>query len=448
MADTKISDLTELTQRREEDELVVVETSSGITKRIGAEKITPALLLSDYDGDLAAAIAAIGATERTLIINVAPDTLTANATTPSTLHAHWLKGCVLDIDTYTLTFNGPLTAGKYQLFEGTGTIAGAQNHLFIPDDWFDGAETVTMTTSISAGDKTQAIATLGITATGAEINTVADGISATAAEINAAIVGLTAIAAELNTVADGAAAKNSHVHIQQEAYYSIFQRSQFSYNDVDQIDCGAAQYVCKDKYAYWVTAITTVATGAGGGADIWYLYLDYSAITSGTPITNSELIWSTTAPTWNTTYRQLMNGDDRCIFAVRTIVATSAIAEFFHAGDTVIYADNITAFSIADPTTSFVDLDLSASVPGFATEAILTGSLFYVDGTSTASWRTNGQSGTVGHVWGQVPAAATNNSVNTFIVITDSAQVIEHKISANNNTVQIVVNGWKFPIGM
>ena len=52
----------------------------------------------------------------------------------------------------------------------------------------------------------------GILATAAEINTACDGVLATAAEINTACDGILATAAEINTVADGDTAKNNHTH--------------------------------------------------------------------------------------------------------------------------------------------------------------------------------------------------------------------------------------------
>jgi len=192
MADTKIEDLTELTERREADYLVINEESTGIVKKIKSEYIVPALMLSDYDSDLADAVSDIGAGERTLIINKVPDALAAHVTIPSTLHIHWLNGCVLDIDTYTLTINGPLTAGNYQLFSGTGTVAGSQTLLYIPADWFAGTESVTMTTALAAADIAEVLVELGIPS---DISSIA------------------ATAIEINTACDGSTAKNSHTHL-------------------------------------------------------------------------------------------------------------------------------------------------------------------------------------------------------------------------------------------
>lgn len=219
-------------------------------------------------------------------------------------------------------------------------------------------------------------------------------------------------------------------------------RSQFTYHDADQITCAAAQYMCKDKYCHWISTLTTVATGAAGGSDWWYLYLDYSAITSGTVLTASELIWSTTEPTWNTTYRQWMNGDDRCIFAVRTTGA-NAIIEFFHSGSTVWFADKLEFLATVDIDTTWTDATLI--MPNFAREAITSWAKAVAD--QTWYWRTNGQTGTVGHV-----ITVFSNPVNweaDIRVITSSAQIIEVKASASN-TAQIsgYIDAWLLPTGI
>lgn len=87
-------------------------------------------------------------------------------------------GCLININTgQTITINSSISAGNYQIFADDGTVAGAIKQLIIPDDWFAGTETVTLTSSLDALDITESLATLGITATGAEINTSADGIA-------------------------------------------------------------------------------------------------------------------------------------------------------------------------------------------------------------------------------------------------------------------------------
>jgi hypothetical protein len=65
-----------------------------------------------------AAVAAIGATETTLLIPNA-QTLITSLTIPSTLTLKILKGgSIVKASTYTLTINGPFEAGLYQVFSG------------------------------------------------------------------------------------------------------------------------------------------------------------------------------------------------------------------------------------------------------------------------------------------------------------------------------------------
>lgn len=224
-----------------------------------------------------------------------------------------------------------------------------------------------------------------------------------------------------------------------------FFRSQFAYHDADQITCEAAQYMCKDKYCYWISTITTNATGAAGGVDWWYLYLDYSAITSGTAITATELIWSTTEPAFNSTYRQWMNGDDRCIFAVRTN-ASSEILEFFHVDNFVLFANYITVTSGVDPDNVWTDS--TQVIPKFTQKAQVTFRGVYVNATTSLYWRTNGQTGTAGH-WLLQTNSTEIRPVTTLTAITDSDGILEFKYgSASGNTVYITTDGWYFSRGI
>ncbi len=231
--------------------------------------------------------------------------------------------------------------------------------------------------------------------------------------------------------------------------YSVFQRAQFVYNDADQIDAQAASYFVKDKLAQWTATITTVATGAAGGAEWWYLYLDYSAITSGDPITSSELIWSTSAPTFSATYRQwiISGGDDRCIFAVR-VDGSNNILEFFHYGDFVTWADGIQEASTVDYDTTFLDVDMKTSMPVFSVKALIRVRTFFDTTAAVSSWRTNGQTGSTGKFINEA-SADTESPASTLPIITDSAQIFEIKHSASNASTSSVENqGWYFPEGM
>jgi len=110
----------------------------------------------DY-ANLAAAIAAIGATEGSLVISDA-ETLTASATFPSTLSVVIHKGgSIAKASTYTVTINGPFSAGPYQVFSGfsAGNVTfGVGSVHYVLSEWW-GA--VTTTTEGPANDCTTAI---------------------------------------------------------------------------------------------------------------------------------------------------------------------------------------------------------------------------------------------------------------------------------------------------
>lgn len=225
-------------------------------------------------------------------------------------------------------------------------------------------------------------------------------------------------------------------------------RSVFTYNGgttAYTIKCKAASYYCKDKVCWWDAELTTTAIGTPGASDWYYLYLDNSAITSGIEITNSELLWSNTEPAWSDTYAGWYNGDDLCIFAVRTNSGPTNILEFFHDGDLVLFADSILDANGVNPSTTWTDVTLTT--PKFATRISATFSTVYVNASSQLEWRTNGQTGTVGHRIGL--AAVGNNTIAETPVISDSSQKIEfHYNDTANNTVDVRTNGWFLPIGM
>lgn len=233
------------------------------------------------------------------------------------------------------------------------------------------------------------------------------------------------------------------------AFWAKERRSVFTYNGgttAYTVKCKSAFYYCKDKVCWWDAELTTGAIAGPVKDDWYYLYLDNSGITSGTEITNSELLWSATEPVWSDTYAGWYNGDDRCIFAARTDGTPANILEFFHEGDFVIFANEITDRANADLDVGWVDITLT--IPKFARVAHITLELLYVSGTSYLNWRTNGQTGGTGHRVNRVEAGTTK-AASTFNVMTDSSQIIEVTNSADDdNTVSEQTHGWYFPVGL
>jgi len=223
------------------------------------------------------------------------------------------------------------------------------------------------------------------------------------------------------------------------------QRSQFTYNGgvvAYTIKAEPAMYMCKEKVCQWKAELTTGAIGTPAADDWYYLYLDYSGITSGTAITTSELIWSNTEPAWNDTYAAWYNGDDRCIFAVRTNGTPNNILEFFHNGDFCVYADMIIDHAAAS-VSSWEDVVLT--IPKFTKRAECTFSGTAAGGDlESAFWRTNGQTGSTGHRVYRIDDDNAKAPVNTCIVMTDISQTIEID-DDSNGTIEVATDGFYLP---
>ena len=250
-------------------------------------------------------------------------------------------------------------------------------------------------------------------------------------------------------------------------------RAVFSYASDSVITIHPGAYWCYDKYCKWGTAgdvtSTQIASGSPVAKDWYYLYLDYSEITSETELVAAKFIWSTTEPTWNDTpgYHGWYNGYDRCIFAVVGNAGGTDIVPFYHdGGDLVLYEDIIAGgqtsktaydFSSIDVDTTWTDVYLQ--IPSFCTKALCTFNANYgaPQGNATIGilyWRTNAQSGTVGHTGAQSYYAPAGTVVffqgsNTSPVLTDSAGIIEVKHGVSDtNTASIAADGYYFPVGM
>jgi len=101
------------------------------------------VLLSDYDGSIPDAITAIGATEKTLVIDTTPDTLVTSPTCPATLMVEWIHPFNLTIATgQTFTFNGGMTAPPdQQIFTLAGTAALVFTTQVVYPIWWGDADT-------------------------------------------------------------------------------------------------------------------------------------------------------------------------------------------------------------------------------------------------------------------------------------------------------------------
>lgn len=108
--------------------------------------------LNEYSNDLATAVATIGSTPTRLVVNTVPEALTGNVVVPSNISLDWLPGCIAS-GAYTLTINGSLDAGNYQIFGDDITI----NNLTVAHpEWFGAVgdsivdDTIALQSAISA----------------------------------------------------------------------------------------------------------------------------------------------------------------------------------------------------------------------------------------------------------------------------------------------------------
>jgi hypothetical protein len=70
----------------------------------------------------------------------------ADLTIPATIDLHVPRGAVLDIETgATLTINGGIQAGQYQIFDGEGTVTGTPTVPYILSKWYSDAASLTAT---------------------------------------------------------------------------------------------------------------------------------------------------------------------------------------------------------------------------------------------------------------------------------------------------------------
>ena len=240
-------------------------------------------------------------------------------------------------------------------------------------------------------------------------------------------------------------------------------RSKYTYSTTSAIliDPGIYHHQgTTEQTVFWDTQLT-FTFGSGGsnsdsvdlaGADWFYLYLDDSAIVTlgaNTILTNSEFVANITEPTWTVGSHAWMNGNDRCIGGFY-VNGSNNIVEFFHdGGDQYSYADEIEDLALTDIDDTWTDVTLT--IPKFSTKASVT--LHTADTAAGAAiscyWRTNGQSGSTGHLIGSAVNSGDEAAMNECRVFSDSSQIIEvRKASAGLQRIGALTNGYYFPAGM
>jgi len=232
-------------------------------------------------------------------------------------------------------------------------------------------------------------------------------------------------------------------------------RPQFSYAGTDSITItpGIYDMANKGKNVSWDSTLTV--TGLSG-TDQWvYIYLDDSGI-SGTTVTASEVIGSTTAPSWADAKHGWYNGDDRCIFAV--YFSGSNLERFFNNDNLVQYYARTASGSVYNPDSTWTARTLKA--PAFSNSSQVTFHAKNVEGeTDGTTWFARTYTGLGGGAsdghWilrtetSNEPVDADHDT-NTMQMQTDSSQRIEIAAFDDNQgqTLQVYSDGYYLPHGM
>lgn len=191
-----------------------------------------------------------------------------------------------------------------------------------------------------------------------------------------------------------------------------------------------------NQHVYCASQLTFTLGPAGsnnsssnlGASEIHYIYIDDSAVVAAgsAVLSNTEILNSTTAPTWSHSKVGWYNGSDRCIGAVLTN-ASSEIISFYISGDNLYHYDTlITERAVAAAATDAEAIDLSSSMPRFSTRArlviqsVTAGTILYFDRQATT-------------VTIEAYTMDTANKTYTIDVTTNATQTTYHKASAGNN---------------
>jgi len=235
----------------------------------------------------------------------------------------------------------------------------------------------------------------------------------------------------------------------------VVKRPRFEWKDADEIYIFPGEYIIEDtsgnrKRVFWNEKLTFQFQNLAA-SDFSYLYIDWSSLPASTvaEIDETNFVDTTTEATYSESKGASYNSDDLCVTGCLTN-GSSQLLEFFHDGGALcLYATDIVEYNSL-PNTNFGDtnIDMSSSVPSFATRALVRFHISYDDGPATYYWRKDGQADSTGHRIAGVGADSTKASI-VDEVITSSSQVIEAKESADTaNNLLVQVTGWYFPHGM
>lgn len=102
-------------------------------------------------GTIANAVARIGSADVSLLFSTGTWTIDSSITIPANFTCEIPSGCVLDVATgVTLTINGDVRAGKYQIFSGSGTVSMPNVKGAMPNWWGAVGDGTNDTTALQA----------------------------------------------------------------------------------------------------------------------------------------------------------------------------------------------------------------------------------------------------------------------------------------------------------
>jgi hypothetical protein len=418
----KITALTALTAPLDTDFMVVVDESTGVTKKMELQYLLVAL-----DGDH-------------LDIDFTPSYYTPSATPAEADDVDDLAAHLYGIDQKLIGYTfGEIT--------NSTTFTSAQRFLQINTN--GGAITGTLPSAATLGAGYQyifklvdATAAFTIATDGAETIDGADAF------------GMTVLNETLEIISDGTNWRVLRWMPEREENMTLVSRK-----DADELYLQGACYRVSGgqyEFVYWDSQITFQAGSGGsnaGSTDLtttgWhYLYIDDSAVdTQNTALLDADcFLNSSTAPTWDHAKQGWFNGADRCIFSFK--VTTANTIDIFYVYDRMVHYDAPVAdLAATDIDTTWTDVTLT--ICPLSRQAKVT---FEANTSSTNAmyrWRVNGSASAGFSAIQSYQADHASSMNNTTTVMTDSSLKIEVRSEAASNTlVGIETEAWILPRGM
>jgi len=383
------------------------------------------------DVTLQKAIDSLGSTQGTLWLSPATWDITDDLTFAATTALAIPSGAILDITAAkTVTANGPVLAGPYQIHSGSGTFTYAGLGIEY-GKWASGGtnsvtvEDLTVSDDLTVADDAAVGGDLAVTG-----NTTLTG--------TLGVTGNTTLSGTLSvTGAITATGGNASMRGYKSGLI-------VSYKDSDEITVGGGAVEIGDV-VYRLESSTDLQLTGMGVDETWYVYV--TAPASGLTLSVSELSTSKTSPTWDDAKAGYYNGSSRCIFLLTTTDA-SVVRPFNSDGHTVLYQYHLVDASSSAPSTTWTDVTLSA--PTFEDLVVITQMLGqYVNVSDTNfRWRKNGDTTTTAHVTAFVHSSGRFDSTWLPVIVDSSAKIEIAWLNATTNQIDIYTHGYVIPRGM